>query len=49
VISLTDCYRETDDGEPVVVLKFSMLNAFSGGKYVDAVLDSSLRARERVV
>jgi len=48
VISLTECYRETDYGEPVVALKSYIMSPFSDEKYVDAVLDSISRAREIV-
>lgn len=45
VISLTDCYREADYGEPIVALKSYILSPFSEEKYVSAVLDSIWRAR----
>lgn len=48
VISLTECYRETDYGEPIVALKSYIMSPFSDEKYVDAVLDSISRAREIV-
>ncbi|MGZ0173556.1 MAG: pyridoxal phosphate-dependent decarboxylase family protein [Planctomycetales bacterium] len=48
VLSLTDCYRETDYGEPVVALKSYIMSPFSDEKYVDAVLDSVCKAREAV-
>jgi L-2,4-diaminobutyrate decarboxylase len=48
VISLTECYRETDYGEPVVALKSYIMSPFSDEKYVDAVLESISRAREVV-
>ncbi len=46
VISLTDCYRETDYGEPVVALKSYIMSPFSEEKYVDFVLESIWQARE---
>ncbi len=46
VISLTDCYRQTDYGEPVVALKSYIMSPFSEERYVDAVLESILRARQ---
>ncbi|HUG91683.1 MAG TPA: pyridoxal-dependent decarboxylase, partial [Planctomycetaceae bacterium] len=46
VISLTDCYRETDYGEPVVALKSYITSPFAEERYVDAVLESIWRARE---
>lgn len=48
VISLTDCYRETDYGEPIVALKSYILSPFSEEKYVDAVLESLWKARARI-
>jgi L-2,4-diaminobutyrate decarboxylase len=48
VLSLTDCYRETDYGEPVVALKSYIMSPFSDEKYVDAVLESVCQAREKV-
>jgi len=46
VLSLTDCYRETDYGEPVVALKSYIMSPFSDEKYVTAVLESVCKARE---
>jgi L-2,4-diaminobutyrate decarboxylase len=48
VISLTDCYRETDYGEPIVALKSYIMSPFSDEEYVDAVLESIWQARKRV-
>lgn len=48
VISLTDCYRETDYGAPVVALKSYIMSPFSDEKYVEAVLESVWRARKVV-
>lgn len=48
VISLTDCYRETDFGEPVVALKSYILSPFAEEQYVDAVLESLWKARARI-
>lgn len=45
VISLTDCYRETDYGEPIVALKSYIMSPFSDEAYVDAVLESIWKAR----
>ena len=46
VISLTDCYRETSYGEPIVGLKSYIMSPFSEEKYVDYVLDSLAQARD---
>ena len=48
VISQTDCYRETDYGEPIVALKSYILSPFSDEQYVDAVLESIWKARDAV-
>ena len=48
VISLTECYRETEYGAPIVALKSYIMSPFSDEKYVDAVLESIARAREIV-
>jgi L-2,4-diaminobutyrate decarboxylase len=45
VISMTDCYRETDYGEPIVALKSYILSPFSEERYIDAVLQSLWKAR----
>ncbi|MBD3676402.1 MAG: aspartate aminotransferase family protein [Planctomycetaceae bacterium] len=45
VISMTDCYRETEYGEPVVALKSYLLSPFADEQYVDEVLKSIWRAR----
>lgn len=48
VISMTDCYRESDYGEPIVALKSYILSPFSEERYVSAVLDSIWQARARI-
>lgn len=48
VISLTDCYRETDYGQPMVALKSYILSPFAEEKYVDTVLESLWKARARI-
>jgi L-2,4-diaminobutyrate decarboxylase len=46
VISMTDCYRLTDYGEPIVALKSYIMTPFSDEQYVQAVLESLWKARE---
>ena len=46
VISLTDCYRLSDYGEPMVALKSYIMSPFSEPENVSAVLDSIWRARQ---
>lgn len=48
VLSLTDCYRRTDYGEPIVALKSFITSPFADEQYVDAVLQSLWRARARL-
>ncbi|MDX1966129.1 MAG: pyridoxal-dependent decarboxylase, partial [Planctomycetaceae bacterium] len=45
VLSLTDCYRESDYGAPMVALKSYILSPFSEEQYVDAVVESLAAAR----
>ena len=45
VISMTDCYRETDYGEPVAALKSYIMSPFSDEEYVGYVLESIWKAR----
>jgi L-2,4-diaminobutyrate decarboxylase len=45
VISLTDCYRESDYGEPIVALKSYIMSPFSEPEYVEFVLESIWKAR----
>jgi glutamate/tyrosine decarboxylase-like PLP-dependent enzyme len=48
VISLTDCYRATDYGEPINALKSYILSPFSDDQHVHAVLDSIWKARREL-
>lgn len=48
VISLTDCYRESDYGEPMVALKSYILSPFADEKYIDSVLESIWKARAQL-
>jgi len=48
VISLTDCYRETSYGEPIVALKSYIMSPFSEEQYVEHVLESIWKARARI-
>lgn len=48
VISQTDCYRETDYGEPIVALKSYIMSPFSDDQFVEAVLSSIWAAREQL-
>ncbi len=48
VISLTDCYRDSEGGVPMVALKSYILSPFSDDQYVDAVIDSLAAAREEL-
>ncbi len=48
VLSLTDCYRESDYGEPICAIKSYILSPFSDEQYVDEVLHSIWRARAAV-
>ena len=48
VISLTDCYREADYGEPMSALKSYILSPFAEEQYIDAVLQSLWKARAKI-
>ncbi len=48
VISLTDCYRYTAYGEPVVGLKSYILSPFVDEENVEAIVEMVLEAREKV-
>lgn len=48
VISLTDCYRESDYGEPINALKSYIMSPFTDDQHVDAVLESIGKARKQL-
>lgn len=48
VLSLTDCYRESEYGEPIVALKSYIMSPFSDEQWIDAVLESVEAARAAV-
>ena len=48
VLSMTDCYRETDYGEPIVALKSYIMSPFSDEVHIDAILKSIWKARRIV-
>lgn len=48
VISMTDCYRETAYGEPIVALKSYILSPFSDAAQAHAVIESIAKARRLV-
>jgi glutamate/tyrosine decarboxylase-like PLP-dependent enzyme len=45
VLSLTDCYRQSDYGEPINALKSYILSPFTDADHVSAVLESISKAR----
>ena len=47
-ISMTDCYRETDYGEPIVALKSYILSPFVDERHVEYLVENILSAREAV-
>ncbi len=47
-ISMTECYRHTDYGEPIVALKSYMLSPFIDESHVELLVSSVLQAREQV-
>lgn len=48
VLSLTDCYRETTYGEPIVALKSYIMSPFSTEEAIHSVLESIRLAREKL-
>jgi len=48
VLSMTDRFRETDYGQPVVALKSYIMSPFSDQQYIQAVIDSIERARTQL-
>ncbi|RMH31335.1 MAG: aspartate aminotransferase family protein [Nitrospirae bacterium] len=48
VLSLTDCYRHTDYGEPIVALKSFILSPFVDEENVEAVVQKVLEAQEKI-
>jgi L-2,4-diaminobutyrate decarboxylase len=48
LLSMTDCYRHTDYGEPIVALKSYILSPFVDEEHVRLIVDSVLEAREKV-
>lgn len=48
VLSLTDCYRHTEYGEPVVAMKSFILSPFVEEENVKTVVEKVLEAREKV-
>jgi glutamate/tyrosine decarboxylase-like PLP-dependent enzyme len=47
-ISLTDCYRQTEYGEPIVALKSYVLSPFADESQMQTVLEEVLKAREKM-
>ena len=47
-ISMTDCYRETDYGDPIVGLKSFMLSPFIDEQYVRQLVQDILDARQAI-
>lgn len=48
VLSLTDCYRQTDYGEPVVALKSFILSPFVDEDIIEVIVKKVLEAREKI-
>ena len=45
-ISMTDCYRMSDYGEPIAALKSYVLSPFANAERMTSVIDDVMRARE---
>jgi L-2,4-diaminobutyrate decarboxylase len=48
VLSLTDCYRHTDYGEPIVALKSFILSPFVDEDIIEVIVKKVLEAREKI-
>ena len=48
LLSMTDCYRHTDAGNPIVALKSYVLSPFVDEEHVALIVDSVLEARRHV-
>jgi L-2,4-diaminobutyrate decarboxylase len=48
VLSLTDCYRQTNYGEPVVALKSFILSPFVDENIIEVIVKKLLEAREKI-
>jgi glutamate/tyrosine decarboxylase-like PLP-dependent enzyme len=48
MISLTDCYRHTAYGAPIVALKSFILSPFVGEEHIQIVVDKILEARKHI-
>ncbi len=47
-LSLTDCYRQTDYGEPIVALKTYVLSPFADEERMHTIIQRVLAARDAV-
>ena len=48
LLSMTDCYRHSEYGEPIVALKSYILSPFIDEEHVRLIVDTVLEARERI-
>jgi glutamate/tyrosine decarboxylase-like PLP-dependent enzyme len=48
LLSMTECYRKTDYGAPIVALKSYMLSPFIDEEHVELIVKKVLEARERI-
>ena len=48
VLSLTDCYRYTDYGEPLVALKSFIFSPFVEERQIETVVTKILEARDNI-
>ena len=48
VLSLTDCYRHADYGEPIVALKSFILSPFVDEEIIEVIVKKVLETREKI-
>jgi len=49
VLSMTDCYRESDFGTPIAALKSYVLSPFTDAEHMQSIIEHVLAARDAVV
>lgn len=48
LLSMTDCYRHTEHGEPIVALKSYILSPFIDDEHLELIVEKVLEAREAI-
>ncbi|QDS93584.1 L-2,4-diaminobutyrate decarboxylase [Roseimaritima multifibrata] len=48
ILSMTDCYRESENGEPIVALKSYIMSPFSDSRSIETLVNSIDQARQAI-